>query len=68
MWLKNLMLIVIFLSTISISTLFAEESLELISKEGSHSVGHDQNMLGINTYKKKKNLPSIKTFPDSIGS
>ena len=68
MWLKNLMLIVIFLSTISISTLFAEEPLELLSKEGSHSVGHDQNMLGINTKKKKKNLPSIKTFPDSIGS
>ena len=48
------MLIVIFLSTISISTLFAEEPLELLSKEGSHSVGHDQNMLGINSYNKKK--------------
>ena len=62
MWLKNLMLIVIFLSTISISTLFAEEPLELLSKEGSHSVGHDQNMLGINTYKKKKFDQALKHF------
>ena len=50
MCLKNLMLIVIFLSTISISTLITEEPLELLSNEGSHSVGQDQNMLGINSY------------------
>ena len=61
------MLIVIFLPTILNSTLFAEEPLELSSLEGSHSVGHDQNMLGINSYNKKK-WPSVKTFPDSIGS
>ena len=36
MCLKNLMLIVIFLPTILISTLFAEEPLELSSIEGSH--------------------------------
>ena len=41
------------LPTILISTLFAEEPLELSSIEGSHSVGHDQNMLGINSYNKK---------------
>ena len=46
MCLKNLMLIVIFLSTILFSTLFAEEPLELSSIERSHSVGHDQNMWG----------------------
>jgi len=53
MWLINLILVVIFLSTISTSTLFAEEPLELLSKQGSHSVGHDQNTLGINSYNKK---------------
>jgi len=62
MWLKNLMLIVIFLSTISISTLFAEEPLELFSKEGSHSVGHDQNMLEINSYNKEKFDQVLKHF------
>ena len=46
MCLKNLMLIVIFLPTILISTLFAEEPLELTSIGGSHSVGHDQNIYG----------------------
>ena len=62
MCLKNLMLIVIFLPTILISTLFAEEPLELSSKEGSHSVGHDQNMLGINSYNKKKFDQALKHF------
>jgi len=38
------MLIVIFLPTILISTLFAEELLELSSIEGSNSVGNNQNM------------------------
>ena len=62
MWTKNLMLIVIFLLTISINTLFAEEPLQLLSKEGSHSVGHDQNMLGINAYKKRKFDQALKHF------
>ena len=44
MCLKNLMLIVIFLPTILISTLFAEEPLELSSIGGSNSVEHNQNM------------------------
>ena len=64
------MLIVIFLPTILISTLFAEEPLELSSEEplelssieGSHSVGHDQNMLGINSYNKKKFDQALKHF------
>ena len=56
------MLIVIFLPTILISTLFAEEPLELSSIEGSHSVGHDQNMLGINSYNKKKFGQALKHF------
>ena len=62
MWLKNLMLIVVFLSTISISTLFAKEPLQLSSIEGSHSVRHDQNMLGINSYNKKKFDQALKHF------
>ena len=56
------MLIVIFIPTILISTLFAEEPLELSSIEGSHSVGHDQNMLGINSYNKKKFDQALKHF------
>ena len=56
------MLIVIFLPTILISTLFAEEPLKLSSIEGSHSVGHDQNMLGINSYKKGKFDQALKHF------
>jgi len=56
------MLIVIFLPTFLISTLFAEEPLELSSIEGSHSVGHDQNMLGINSYNKKKFDQALKHF------
>ena len=62
MWLINLILVVIFLSSISTSTLFAEEPLELLSKQGSHSVGHDQNTLGINSYNKKKFDQALKHF------
>ena len=62
MCLKNLMLIVIFLPTILITPLFAEEPLELSSIEGSHSVGHDQNMWGINSYNKKKFDHALKHF------
>ena len=62
MRLKNLMLIVFFLSTISISNLFAEEPLQLKSKEGSHSAGQDQNMIGINSYNKKKFNQALKHF------
>ena len=62
MCLKNLMLIVIFLPTVLISTSFAEEPLELSSTEGSYSVGHDQNMLGINSYNKKKFGQALKHF------
>ena len=47
---------------IFISPLFAEQALDLPTKEGSHSVGHDQNMLGINAYKKKKFNQAFKHF------
>ena len=36
--------------------------MELVPKEGSHSVGHDQNILGINTYKKKRIDHVLKHF------
>ena len=62
MLLKNLMTIIIFSSTIAINPLFAEEPLELLSKEGSHSVGHDQNLLGIDAYKKQKFDKALKHF------
>ena len=62
MLLKNLMTIIIFSSTIAINPLFAEEPLELLSKEGSHSVGHDQNLLGIDAYKKQKFDQALKHF------
>ena len=62
MLLKNLMTIIIFSSTIYISPLFAEEPLELLSKEGSHSVGHDQNLLGIDACNKQKFDQALKHF------
>ena len=62
MWVKVLVSIISFSLIISINTLFAEEPLELVSKEGSHSVGHDQNMLGISAYKKKKFNQALKHF------
>ena len=62
MWLKILVSVILFSLIIFTNTLFAEEPLELGSKEGSHSVGHDQNMLGINAYKKKKFNQALKHF------
>ena len=62
MWVKVLVSIISFSLIISINTLFAEEPLEIVSKEGSHSVGHDQNMLGINAYKKRKFDQALKHF------
>ena len=53
---------VAFLLIISTSPLFAEEPLKIVSKEGSHSVGHDQNTLGINAYKKRKFNQALKHF------
>jgi len=62
MWFKTLICVFSFSLVISINALFAEEPLELASKEGSHSVGHDQNMLGIGAYKKKKFDQALKHF------
>jgi len=62
MWLKILVTVIAFSLIIFINILFAEEPLQLASKEGSHSVGHDQNILGINAYKKKKFDQALKHF------
>jgi hypothetical protein len=40
----------------NVHPLFGEEILDLPAIEGSHSVGNDQNKLGINAYKKKKSI------------
>ena len=50
------------ISIFIISPLFAEQALDLPVKEGSHSVGHDQNTLGINAYEKKKFDQAFKHF------
>ena len=44
--------ITFFLFIVLPSQLIAEETLTLSVKEGSHSVGYDQNTLGINAYNK----------------
>ena len=45
--------IFVFFVFVYVNPLFGEETLSLTAKEGSHSVGNDQNQLGINAYKKK---------------
>tara|TARA_B100000686_G_C16790650_1_gene978451 strand:- start:942 stop:1388 length:447 start_codon:yes stop_codon:yes gene_type:complete len=41
---------------------YPQEPLELKAIEGSHSVGHDQNNLGIRNFKKKKFNDALKHF------
>ena len=60
-WKISISIIAFSLMT-SINPLFAEKPLELMAKEGSHSVGHDQNKLGINAYNKKKFTQALKHF------
>jgi len=62
MLLKIVVTIIAFTLLTYSNTLFAEEPLELAAKEGSHSVGHDQNMLGINAYNKRKFDQALKHF------
>ena len=45
-------IITFFLFIVLPNQLIAEEALNLPVKEGSHSVGYDQNTLGINAYNK----------------
>ena len=54
--------VVIILFFITASPVFGEETLVLPVREGSHSVGNDQNNLGMNAYKKKKFDQALKHF------
>ena len=59
---KFILNIVVFLVFLTVSPLFGEETLDLPAIEGSHSVGNDQNNLGMNAYKKKKFDQALKHF------
>ena len=62
MYIKFLVKAVVILVFVTVSHLFGEETLDLPAIEGSHSVGNDQNNLGINAYKKKKFNQALKHF------
>ena len=52
----------VFFILSNVNPLFGEEILDLPAIEGSHSVGNDQNKLGINAYKKKDFNQALKHF------
>mgnify|MGYP000240521600 FL=1 len=52
----------VFIVLSNVNPLFGEEILDLPAIEGSHSVGNDQNKLGINAYKKKNFNQALKHF------
>ena len=52
----------VFFILANINPLFGEGILDLPAIEGSHTVGNDQNKLGINAYKKKKFNQALKHF------
>ena len=52
----------VFFTLINVNPLFGEGVLDLPAIEGSHSVGNDQNKLGINAYKKKNFNQALKHF------
>ena len=54
--------VVIILVFVTVNPVFGEETLVLPVREGSHSVGNDQNNLGMNAYKKKKFDHALKHF------
>jgi tetratricopeptide (TPR) repeat protein len=54
--------VVIILVFVTVNPVFGEETLVLPVREGSHSVGNDQNNLGMNAYKKKKFDQALKHF------
>jgi len=62
MYIKFLFKVVVIFVFVTVSPLFGEETLGLPDIEGSHSVGNDQNNLGINAYKKKKFNQALKHF------
>ena len=62
MYFKNIVRVAILLFFVNVNPLFGEEVLDLPAVEGSHSVGNDQNKLGINAYKKKTFNQALKHF------
>ena len=62
MYIKFIFKLVVFLFFANVNPLFGEEILDLPAIEGSHSVGNDQNKLGINAYKKKKFNQALRHF------
>ena len=62
MYIKFLFKVVVIFVFVTVNPLFGEETLDLPTIEGSHSVGNDQNNLGINAYKKKKFNQALKHF------
>ena len=62
MYFKNIVRVAILLFFVNVNPLFGEEVLDLPAVEGSHSVGNDQNKLGINAYKKKNFNQALKHF------
>jgi tetratricopeptide (TPR) repeat protein len=61
MYMKILIMMFYFIFLV-VSPLFGDETLNLPAIEGSHSVGNDQNNLGINAYKMKKFDQALKHF------
>ncbi|MZH04904.1 MAG: tetratricopeptide repeat protein [Nitrospinae bacterium] len=62
MHLKFILKMVIFFYFVINTPVFGEEALILPVIEGSHSVGNDQNNLGINAYKKGKFNQALRHF------
>ena len=56
MYIKFIFMVSVFFIFENVNPLFGEEILDLRVIEGSHSVGNDQNKLGINAYKKKNSI------------
>jgi hypothetical protein len=56
MYIKFIFMVAVFFISVNVNPLFGEEVLDLPAIEGSHSVGNDQNKLGINAYKKKNSI------------
>jgi tetratricopeptide (TPR) repeat protein len=59
---KFILKVVIFFIFVNVIPLFGEEVLNLPAIEGSHSVGKDQNSLGINAYNKKLFNQALRHF------
>ena len=62
MYIKFIFKVTILFIFANLNPLYGGEILSLSAIEGSHSVGNDQNKLGINAYKKKKYNQALRHF------